>query len=228
MPRKPLHILITAGPTREYLDSVRFISNPSSGKMGYAIAIAAQRRGHRVTLVSGPVDLKPPTGVDVVQVETGAEMLAASRRAFRDADAAVFCAAVCDYRPVRRAKLKLPKSKEGLTLEMESTADIAATLGGRKGHRITVAFALEDHDGRRKAEAKMAAKRSNAIILNGPGNIGSEAARVEFLRRGGEWAVWPGASKTVVAKGIVREIEAMATEAGTAGRSGRRRKSDRP
>lgn len=212
MPKKrhsKLHILITAGPTREYLDSVRFISNPSSGKMGYALAMAAALRGHRVTLVSGPVFLAPPRGVDLVTVETGEEMSAAAKRAFKTADGAIFCAAVCDYRPRKRAVRKLPKSKAGLKLDLLPTEDIAASLGRIKGRRVSVCFALEDHHGRRKAEAKLAAKHADAIVLNGPENVGAAKAAVQLLQRGREWTNWSVASKTVVATRIMRRLEAI-------------------
>ncbi|GMV98559.1 MAG: hypothetical protein AMXMBFR83_29090, partial [Phycisphaerae bacterium] len=106
-----MNLLVSAGPTREYFDSVRFISNASSGKMGYAIAAEAARRGHRVTLISGPVGLDPPAGVTVVRVTSAAEMADACKRAFRLADAAVMTAAVCDYRPARRLAYKRPKRR---------------------------------------------------------------------------------------------------------------------
>ncbi|MBX3395043.1 MAG: phosphopantothenoylcysteine decarboxylase [Phycisphaerae bacterium] len=221
MSPKPLHILITAGPTREYLDSVRYISNPSSGKMGFAIAAVAARRGHHVTLVSGPMELKPPASVNTVRVETAAEMLAAARRAFRCADAAVFCAAVCDYRPLNRARRKLPKSQAALTLKLTPTPDIAATLGRVKGRRISIAFALEDHDGRRKAEAKMIAKHADAIVLNGPINIGSDRATVEILRHGGDWTALPSATKPLIAKRLIELVEQIAGECGRAAPSRR-------
>lgn len=217
MPRtrhRKLHILITAGPTREYLDTVRFISNPSSGKMGYAIAAAAARRGHRVTLVSGPVELKPPSGVETFQVVAGAEMALAARRAFKSADAAVFCAAVCDYRPSTRVGRKLPKTKRRLTLELVPTEDIAASLGRTKGRRVTIAFALEDHDGRNKAEKKLRKKNADAILLNGLATIGAGDARFEFLKRGGEWEPWPRLSKAVVARRVVSAVEELVANRG--------------
>ncbi len=123
---RPLNLIITAGPTREYLDTIRFLSNPSSGKMGYAIAAAAKQRGHSVTLISGPVAIAAPAGVQLIHADTGREMATAAKRAFRDADAAIFSAAVCDYRPVRRRTKKLPKQSDGLTIDLVATEDIAA------------------------------------------------------------------------------------------------------
>ncbi|RIK66648.1 MAG: hypothetical protein DCC65_08890 [Planctomycetota bacterium] len=204
-----MNIVITAGPTREYLDTIRFISNPSSGRMGYAIARAAAERGHDVTLVSGPVEVESPAGTRIIRVETAEEMLGAARRAFRRADAAIFTAAVCDWRPARRADRKLPKAKVSRLLRLVPTPDIAATLGRVKGSRLTIAFALEDHDGRRHAESKLVRKNCDAILLNGPGNIGSKAARFEYLARGGTWQSWPADHKSAIARRIIRALESM-------------------
>lgn len=209
-----LRIVITAGPTREYLDTIRFISNPSTGRMGFAIAAAAARAGHDVTLISGPVELPDPPGVQVVRVETTDEMLAAGRRAFARADAAIFAAAVCDYRPKRRAERKLPKATRSMALQLEPTPDIAATLGRKKGSRITIAFALEDHDGRRHAEGKLRKKFCDAILLNGPANVGPARAMVEFLPRGGRWETWPEGSKGAIARRIVRAVERLCESRG--------------
>jgi len=207
------HIVITSGPTREFLDSVRFISNPSSGKMGDALARAAVARGHQVTLVRGPVCLKDPPGATVVRVTTGAEMLAAAKAAYANADAAIFAAAVCDYRPQKKATRKLPKQQGRSVIELRPTPDIAATLGRIKKHRINIAFALEDHDGRRKAEAKLQNKRADAIVLNGPDNLHAGDARVEFLRSGADWQIWPSGSKRRIAGRIIAQLEAMLADA---------------
>lgn len=233
---RPLRVVITAGPTREYLDSVRFISNPSSGKMGYAIAAAAAEAGHRVTLITGPVELPPPRGVHIIRVETAAEMLRATMRAFRQADAAVFAAAVCDYRPRRRAAHKLPKKQSAHTLELVPTADIAAACGRIKGRRITIAFALEDHDGHRHAEQKLRRKNCDAIVLNEPSAIGSEVISSEYLisrqfwerpgrsskgnvplhRSPGQpaWECWGELSKAAVAKRLIQVIGDLVARGG--------------
>lgn len=225
--KRSLRIVITAGPTREYLDSVRFLSNPSSGKMGYAIAEAAVGAGHDVTLISGPVSLKPPRGVRVVDVSSAAEMASAARAAFARADAAVFAAAVCDYRPLRRARRKLPKCSDRFALTLTPTIDIAASLGRVKGRRVTIAFALEDHDGRRHAEAKMLRKNCDAIVLNSPRAVASDMIRVEFLERGGRsgrakgtsardlgpdrasWQEWGEQPKEGVARRLVHVLERL-------------------
>jgi phosphopantothenoylcysteine decarboxylase/phosphopantothenate--cysteine ligase len=207
-----MRILITAGPTREYLDSIRFLSNPSSGRMGFALARAAARRGHDVILVCGPVSLRPPPGVRTVRVTTAAEMLSAARRAFRRCDAAIFAAAVCDYRPLRRAARKLPKQTGAFALRLAPTVDIAAALGRAKGRRVCMGFALEDHDPRAHARQKLIRKNLDAIVLNHPVTVGSEAAKVDVLelRRDGrlrDWQSWPRLSKERVAERLIRFIE---------------------
>ncbi|MCP4592446.1 MAG: phosphopantothenoylcysteine decarboxylase [bacterium] len=127
-----MRVLITAGPTREHLDDVRFISNASSGRFGYALAAEAARRGHTVALLSGPVALAPPANVELIPVLSGGEMLQACQERFPACDAAVMCAAVCDYRPATRAAGKSPKIATPHTLTLEPTEDICATLGQMK------------------------------------------------------------------------------------------------
>lgn len=204
-----MNLLVSAGPTREYFDSVRFISNPSSGKMGYAIAREAAKRGHRVTLVSGPVSIDPPAGVEVVKVTTAAEMAKACKRAFRTADAAVMTAAVCDYRPVERLAYKRPKRQTQFRLLLEPTEDIAAALGRRKGGRLLVGFAMEDHDPRPHAERKLQRKNCDLIVLNGPENVGSDQASVEFFSPAQGWAGPFRGTKAQVARRLVRMMEKM-------------------
>lgn len=212
--KQRLHIVVTAGPTREFFDSVRFISNPSTGKMGYAIAEAAAARGHQVTLVSGPVEIAPPPNVKLLKVTTAAEMSAATKAVFVKADAAVLTAAVCDYRPQRRVPHKQAKKARSKSLTLVPTEDIAAALGRCKGGRITIAFAMEDHNARAHAERKMERKNSDAVVLNGPENVGSDRAKAEFLCRDGAWQVWPAGSKTAVARRIVRELERLSHPVG--------------
>ncbi len=207
--RRRFRIVVTAGPTREFFDSVRFISNPSSGKMGYAIAESAAAAGHSVVLISGPVALGPPKGVRTVSVVTAAEMASATKEAFADADAAVFTAAVCDYRPRRRASRKVAKKGRGKSVELIPTEDIAASIGRIKGDRVTIGFAMEDHSGRAHAEKKLLRKNCDAIVLNGPGNVASDRAEVEFLARGGRWTRWAAGSKKRVAGRLVRELERL-------------------
>ena len=162
-------VMVTAGPTVEPIDPVRYISNRSSGKTGYAIARAAALRGADVTLVSGPVSLPAPEGVRVVRVRTAHEMLEAAEEAFRDADIAVFAAAVADMRPRAVSDRKLKKSLDGDELgaiELVENPDILATLAARKDRQVVVGFAAETNDVVPNAEAKLAAKRADFVVAN--------------------------------------------------------------
>ncbi len=177
--------------------------------MGYAIASAARARGHRVTLVTGPVDLAARRNVRTIHVETGDEMLIAARKAFRSADAAIFCAAVCDYRPRRRLTRKQPKSKTVLRLDLVPTVDIAATLGRNKGRRITVGFALEDHNSLAHALDKMRRKCFDAIVLNDLSNLGGEKASAEWIEAGGKRESWNSMTKRAMGDRIIRRVERL-------------------
>ncbi|HZS46018.1 MAG TPA: bifunctional phosphopantothenoylcysteine decarboxylase/phosphopantothenate--cysteine ligase CoaBC, partial [Blastocatellia bacterium] len=137
------HVLVTAGPTIEDIDPVRFISNRSSGKMGYAIAAAAAKRGARVTLISGPVKIAPPADVEVIPVRSTAEMFNAVLDRFEKATIIIKAAAVADYRPMNQATEKIKKNDGRLTIELEKTEDILSELGLRKGNRILIGFAAE-------------------------------------------------------------------------------------
>ena len=216
-------MLVNAGPTREYIDTVRFLSNASSGRMGYAVARQATQAGHQVVLVSGPVAIEPPAGVELVQVVSADEMLDACRTAFDGCEAAVLTAAVCDYRPVRRHGRKLKKGPDRQSLELEPTPDIAAELGARKGERVLVGFALEDHEARVNAEGKLAAKRFDAIVLNSPASLGAEEASVEFFVTpapvvgGAHPTGWSGpfhGTKDEVAGEVVRLVQRLVGETG--------------
>ncbi len=161
-----LRILVTAGPTVEDLDPVRFLSNRSSGKMGFALARRARQRGADVHLVSGPVELSPPEGVRTTFVRSAAEMLQACEAAFEAVDAAFMAAAVSDYRPRHISAEKLKRSGGQLGLELVENPDIAATLGARKGGRVLVAFAMETEDGEFRAREKGERKRADLVVLN--------------------------------------------------------------
>lgn len=204
-----MRILVTAGPTREFFDTVRFISNPSSGKMGYALAGAARRRGHDVVLVSGPVALEPPKDVQVVNVVSAAEMSRACKEAFEKCDAVIATAAVCDYRPEYRLDHKLKKQHKARAISLLPTEDILASLGKRKGRRVLIGFAMEDHSARPNAERKLRRKNLDAILLNGPENIGGNTARMELLLAGGAWETWAPASKRALATRVIRLTEAL-------------------
>ena len=162
-----MKVLVTAGPTREAIDPVRFVSNRSSGKMGYAVAAAAQRAGHEVCLVSGPVALEPPRGVDVVRATTAAEMLAAVKRRVRGCDVLVMAAAVADWRPKNPAPRKLKKSDGPPRIAWEATTDILKTLAPlKKKTQVFCGFAAETENLAREARRKLREKNLDAIAAN--------------------------------------------------------------
>jgi phosphopantothenoylcysteine decarboxylase/phosphopantothenate--cysteine ligase len=208
-----MKLLITAGPTREYFDPIRFITNASSGQMGYAIATAAIHRGHAVHLVSGPVALTAPQGAEMTRVETAEEMLEASLAAFCDCDAAVMTAAVSDWRPVVRHATKLPKVTVEHPVAFEPTPDICARLGAEKQHRVVIGFAVQDADPHARAEAKLHRKHCDAIILNRPETLGSADATIEILVAGGSWQPPQRASKSETGDVIVRLCESLVSRA---------------
>jgi len=159
-------VLVTAGPTREPLDPVRFLSNRSSGKMGYAIAEAAAARGAHVILVSGPTALSAPSGVDLVDVETAEEMYRAVLAKLEPAGVIVKAAAVADYRPTRKADRKIKKDHAVREIALEPTPDILAELGKRKGKRILVGFAAETDDLLANAGTKLQRKNLDLVVAN--------------------------------------------------------------
>jgi phosphopantothenoylcysteine decarboxylase/phosphopantothenate--cysteine ligase len=160
------HVLVSAGPTQEPLDPVRYLSNRSSGKMGWALARMARRRGARVTLVAGPTALAAPAGVDVVPVATADEMARAVDAAFATATVVIMTAAVADYRPRRALPRKLKKGPATLSLDLERNPDILAGLARKKGRRIVVGFAAETHDVVTEARRKLREKRLDLIVAN--------------------------------------------------------------
>ena len=168
-----VEVMVTAGPTREPIDAVRFISNRSSGRMGYALAAEALRRGARVTLVSGPTAQTPPWGASVVSVETAQEMFDACLEHVERAEVVVMNAAVADWRPATTAAGKTPKADVDLVVSLEPTADIAAAIGARKGERILVAFAAETYDVEAHARAKLASKSADLVVANRVGEAGT-------------------------------------------------------
>lgn len=205
-------ILITAGPTREYIDPVRFLSNDSSGKMGFALAAAALARGHRVTLIHGPVALAPPVGVRAISVVSATEMLAACRLAWPRHDVLIMAAAVADYAPAERSGVKLKKAGRALTLRLRPTADILAELSRRRRPgQVVVGFALEDRAGRARAAEKLERKRLDAIVLNWPSAIGASDNRAALLVRGRAWKALARRSKADLAKILINEITRLAT-----------------
>lgn len=211
LPLKGKRILITAGPTYENIDPVRFIGNHSSGKMGYALAAACREQGAEVVLVSGPVSLPAPAGVERVSVTSAGEMFEASRRAFAGCHAAIFCAAVADYAPAVVAESKIKREgAEIMCIELKRNPDIAATLSREKGDRLTVGFALETDNGADNARHKLEVKNLDWVVLNRLGDPGAgfgvDTNSVTLFSRGGEELSFPVKSKQEVARDIVATV----------------------
>lgn len=203
-------LLVTAGPTREDIDPVRYITNRSSGKMGYAVAAAAANRGAKVVLVSGPTALEAPQGVERIEVKTAAEMLRAVQVQFVDCSMAIFAAAVADYRPAETANQKIKSSKESWTLRLEPNPDILASVAKDKGDRVLVGFAAETHNVAENARKKLAQKNADLIVAN---DVSAEGAGFDldtnvvtlFARDGRDLAL-PRMSKAEVAQKILDEV----------------------
>jgi phosphopantothenoylcysteine decarboxylase / phosphopantothenate---cysteine ligase len=175
-----VNFLITAGPTREFLDPIRYLSNRSSGKMGYALARAASRYG-RVALVSGPVALQPPAGVEFIPVTTAAEMAREVFRRYRRVDVVIMAAAVCDFRPRTAAGRKIKKQKFTGKLDLVPTVDILAELGRRKRRQVLVGFAAETDRLLRNAADKFRRKRLDLIVANDASAFDSDTNRVVII-----------------------------------------------
>ncbi len=205
-----LHLVISAGPTREPLDPVRFISNRSSGKMGFAVAAAARDAGARVTLVSGPVSLATPAGVTRVDVETAEQMYRAVHAAVTDADLYIGAAAVADYTPARCATQKIKKSSECLELSLQRAPDILASVAALERRPFTVGFAAETTDVEKHAREKLARKRLDLIAAN---EVGADRA---FDREDNALLVlWPGGRRELELKSkadLAREFIAIVAE----------------
>lgn len=207
-----LRVLVTAGPTRERIDPVRFLTNDSSGRMGFAVAEAAARAGHDVVLVAGPVSLATPTGVRRVDVESARDMLAACKREWRGADALYMAAAVADWRPARVLAGKW-RAKDGgaksARIDLVRNPDVLATLtrGKRDPDRVVVAFALETGDGERRARAKLAAKGADWIVLNGPRALNADTTRLVVLGANGLSITIPERAKSIAARDLLALLE---------------------
>jgi len=205
--------VITAGPTREPIDPVRFLSNRSSGKMGYAIAAAAIEANHEVLLISGPVNLVAPAGARLVSVITSDEMCAAVHEAVLDCDVLVMCAAVSDYKPARVAEQKIKKRDERFSLELIPARDILKSLPPSRNFFV-VGFAAETNDVEEHARAKLATKNCDMMVANdlSDPNIGMESDEnaVTIFSRSGESEEISRASKKIVARALVKKIRANA------------------
>ncbi len=207
---KGTKLLITAGPTREPLDPVRYLTNRSSGKMGYSIAQAALEKGAEVTLISGPVNLPAPAGAELIYVETAEQMYNAVMAHYDDADIVIKAAAVADYRPKSVAKEKIKKDDESLVIELEKNPDILAELGKQKKDQILVGFAAETNNAEENAKKKLQRKNLDMLVLNNVSLPGAgfdvDTNIVTIMRRDGAVLELPLMSKQAVARRILEEI----------------------
>jgi phosphopantothenoylcysteine decarboxylase/phosphopantothenate--cysteine ligase len=208
-------LMVTAGPTVEAIDPVRYISNHSTGKMGYAIARELAARGAAVTLLAGPVSLPVPEGVRLVAVTSARKMFEAAKEIFADAHGAVMCAAVADYAPATASGTKIKKGAGGMTLRLEPTPDIAAELGRVKGARVLAGFALETDNESKNAREKMQRKNFDFIVLNSlrdPGaGFGGDNNKITILERDGDQRAYPLESKDVTAARIAESLQKWLT-----------------
>ena len=202
-------VLVTAGPTCEDIDPVRFLTNRSSGKMGYAVAAAAARRGAKVALVSGPTALETPRGVQRVDVRSTEEMQRAVQAKFPACTIAVFAAAVADYRPAEKSRQKIKRKEDALTLRLEPNPDILATAAKDKGERLVVGFAAETEHMAENARKKLTQKNADLIVANDVGAEGagfdSDTNIVTLFSRDGRDRPLPRLSKAEVAQCILDE-----------------------
>ncbi|MEM9643702.1 MAG: phosphopantothenoylcysteine decarboxylase [Planctomycetota bacterium] len=214
--------MITSGPTRQYLDPVRYLTNASSGRMGAALARAAIDRGHDVIVISGPVQVEYPTAAEIVRVNTTDEMLAEATRHFLDCDGAIGAAAPCDYMPREVSEQKLSKTGDPIRLELIETPDVVATLGQSKRlpnaeqpGQWVVGFALETEDRRFRAIVKLERKHCDLMVSNGPQAIDNEHNEVELLDPQGQVLSQIQGSKEQVAQRLLHEIDVRLIEKST-------------
>jgi phosphopantothenoylcysteine decarboxylase/phosphopantothenate--cysteine ligase len=200
-------ILITSGPTRQYIDPVRYISNASSGMMGRCLASAAIDAGHDVTIVSGPVNVDYPKSAKLINVISTEDMLKAAEEIFRACDGMIGAAAPCDYRPVNVADHKIKKSGDSLNIKLVETPDIVATLGkSKRDDQWSVGFALETEDARFRAITKLQKKCCDLVVLNGASAIESANNSVEIIAPSGDVIDSIEGSKKNVAEAILNII----------------------
>jgi phosphopantothenoylcysteine decarboxylase/phosphopantothenate--cysteine ligase len=201
-------ILLTSGPTRQYLDPVRYLSNGSSGRMGKALAEAALEAGHEVLIVSGPVEVRYPRAARVLPVISTEEMLAACLDVFPECDGLIAAAAPCDYRPKVVAPQKIRKTGSPLDVRFVETPDVVARLGAIKTSQWMVAFALETEDRRMRAMQKLERKKCDLIVVNGPAAVHAADTKIEVIDAQGQVVAAAAGSKRQVAKALLRVIEA--------------------
>ena len=203
-------ILITSGPTRQYLDPVRYLTNASSGRMGAALADSAIARGHEVVIVTGPVQVQYPSAAQLVEVDTTDEMLAAVLKHFPVCHGLIGAAAPCDYRPRKIRSDKITKSGQPIQLELIETPDIVATAAQKKlPHQWVVGFALETEDLRFRAIVKMQRKCCDMMVSNGASAINSLTNEVEILAADGTTIAYASGDKRTVANAIIQATETL-------------------
>jgi len=198
-----MRLLITAGPTREYLDPVRYLSNASSGRMGCALAAAAKAAGHEVALVLGPAAVEPPEVDELVRVTSAADMFEAVVARFDGCDVFISAAAVCDYRPTCREERKIKKSEGPITLEFERTADILLAMSKRRRRQVLVGFCLETEDLERQAHDKLQVKRLDLVVANGPEAIDADRQDALLITAAGGCERLDGVTKEQLAEQIL-------------------------
>ncbi len=210
-----MNILITAGPTREYRDPVRFISNASSGRMGLCLAEEAALRDHEVSLVLGPTALNPADAVgEVCRVTTAQQMQAAVFDRFHECDVLVMAAAVTDVRPAESAEEKVKKSDLGQHMELEPTPDILEEAGRRKEGQTLIGFAVESERIEEHGRSKLRRKNLDLLVLNRPSAMGSHRNRVYLLEESGSLEPWPEQEKTKLADRLLNRIVKVARSSG--------------
>ncbi len=199
-------VLVTAGPTREAIDPVRYVSNASSGRMGYAIAKAARRRGAEVVLVSGPSYLPRPSGIDFVPVTTAEEMNDACIRYYPQSTIVIMAAAIADYRPVKSFPSKVKKDARALTIEMERTTDVLKYMGRKKKDQFLVGFALETENLEENSRKKLSEKNLDIVVGNDPAGLDSPINQVMIMSREGDVETLPPLRKDEVADRILDRV----------------------
>lgn len=201
-------LLITSGPTRQYLDPVRYLTNASSGRMGAALAAAAIAAGHQVVVISGPVSIDYPEEAELIPVVTTDEMLTAAVETFQHCDGMIGAAAPCDYMPRLVQTHKISKTGKPLTIELIETADVVATLGqSKRDDQWVVGFALESEDQHFRAIVKLERKHCDLMVSNGPSAIDADRNEIELLDTNGDILAKMEGPKEEVARGILQHID---------------------
>ena len=204
-----MRVLVTAGPTWEFIDDVRYIGSPSSGRMGFAVAEAFAAAGHAVQLVTGPTHLEAPSGVDCVRVGTALEMHDAVKSRLDEAEVLVMAAAVSDYRPRERVTGKRKRTGDKWVLEFVENPDILKEAGHAEGDRVLVGFALESDSPRRGALEKLRTKKLDLIVVNAPSAFGADVTSVDIIDRAEHTTTLKNVTKRQVAEHLLHRVEEL-------------------